>query len=536
LLVCPSGEGGVVRTGAEYRESLRDGRNVWVFGEGPVEDVTTHPATKPMVDEYAAWYDRYFDPEWQDVLLTDPDDKGERRPLAFEIPQSAQDLRRLGRAITSVHFTTGGNMTHTPGYGALIALGVLDAVTRLERGETEIRNAQAYRDNLAKTGRFLTFSSGAAPFGFRYRDDEKERAALRLVKERDDGVVLSGKVSMHTTTPFAEDVLITGGTQLDPESDKRSWFIVPVNSHGLRVVTRRMASRHKNPFLSPMSSRFDELDAQIWLDGVFVPWERVFTGESPFGSQSNDSSIGTARSRAASSIAAWLFWHQHYGWLAKAEFSLGLALALSQVMGLKDNPATIEQLTDMIVDVQTARSCVTAAELDPEYSTAGYLMPNQLHVASASIYTLRARQRVAEVLRGLPGSSIVIAPADTDFDDEFMARELEQALGGGGYTAKQRAALLQLAWDHVGSALDHREAIYEMHANGGVGAWRLRMRALFDSYNELANGVLKNVSLEMPEVDVTSLRNIPMGARVPRQPTIATSPEVPKADEAPAKP
>jgi 4-hydroxyphenylacetate 3-monooxygenase len=520
-----------LRTGAEYRESLRDGRNVWVFGEGPIDDVTTHPATRAMVDEYALWYDRHHDPAWQDVLLTPPEAGAERRPVAFEVPQSAADLRRLGQAVRRVHMVTAGNMTHTPGYGALIALGVLDAVTRLQRGETEISNARAYRDNLARTGRFLTFSSGAAPFGFRWREDEKERASLRRVKERDGGVVLSGKVSMHTTTPFAEDVLITGGTQLDPDSDRRSWFIVPVNSSGLRVVTRRVANRHANRFLSPMSSRFDELDAQIWLEEVFVPWERVFTGESPFGVQNEDSSLGTARARAASSIAAWLFWHQHYGWLAKAEFSLGLALALAQVMGLKENPATIEQLTDMIIDVQTARSCVTASELDPEYSAGGYLMPGQLHVASASIYTLRARQRVAEILRGLPGSSIVIAPADTDFDDEFMARELEEAFGGGGYSAKQRAALLQLAWDHVASSLDGREATYEMHANGGLGAWRLRMRALFDSYNELANAVLDNVDLDIPPVDVTSLRNIPMGARVPRQPV-----QAPKPGEAATRP
>ncbi len=61
-----------MRTGAEYRESLRDGRNIWVMGEGPIDDVTSHPATAGMVEEYVAWYDRHFDPDWQDVLLTEP--------------------------------------------------------------------------------------------------------------------------------------------------------------------------------------------------------------------------------------------------------------------------------------------------------------------------------------------------------------------------------------------------------------------------------------------------------------------------------
>ena len=42
-----------MRTGREYRDALRDGRRVWVMGEGWVEDVTTHPATQAMVEEYA---------------------------------------------------------------------------------------------------------------------------------------------------------------------------------------------------------------------------------------------------------------------------------------------------------------------------------------------------------------------------------------------------------------------------------------------------------------------------------------------------
>ena len=63
----------VIRTGAEYRDSLRDGRKIWVVGEGRVDDMTTHPATRAMVDYYVAWYDRHFDPEWQDVLLMPPD-------------------------------------------------------------------------------------------------------------------------------------------------------------------------------------------------------------------------------------------------------------------------------------------------------------------------------------------------------------------------------------------------------------------------------------------------------------------------------
>ena len=79
-----------MRTGADYRQSLRDGRRVWVMGEGQVEDVTTHPATHAMVEEYAAWYDRHLDPAWQDLLLTPPNGDRERIPLAYVMPKSAE--------------------------------------------------------------------------------------------------------------------------------------------------------------------------------------------------------------------------------------------------------------------------------------------------------------------------------------------------------------------------------------------------------------------------------------------------------------
>ena len=494
-----------MRTGADYKESLRDGRDVWVVGEGAVADVTAHPSTSAMVDEYVAWYDRHFDADWQDVLLTPPDEDGYRHPLALTPPKTSADLRRLGKAISAVHFVTGGNMTHTPGYGALIALGLLNVLKRLDNSpaqrDGDIEKAEAYLESLAESGRFLTFAGGGPLIGTRLREDESERTALRLVSETAEGIVITGKIQMHTSTPFAEDLLITSRDELPPGSGRHLWFIVPVNSPGLRVVSRRIAARHENRFLSPLSSRFDELDSMVWMEDVFVPRSRVFTGEP------------LSRNRRHS-LVCWLLWHHSYGWLAKAELTLGLALALAEVMGLKHNPQTIEQLVELTVNVQTTRTCMTAAELDPETTASGYALPNQLHVASAGINTLRVRQRMGEILRALPGSSLVNAPADTDFADPKMAAELEDAFGGGGYTAMQRAALLQLAWDQVSSGLDGREAVFELHASGGLEAWRRRLASWFERYNELANGVQDFIQVDLPPLDLSSLQEV---QNVPRR-------------------
>jgi 4-hydroxyphenylacetate 3-monooxygenase len=485
-----------MRTGKEYRETLRDdGRRVWVIGVGAIDDVTTHPATRAMVDEYVAWYDRHADPAWQDIVLAPPDASGVRTPWSFVVPTRPEHLRGMGRCYAATTFPTAGNVTHTPAYGHLIALGVHDAVLQRKAAPEQGPNAAAYRELIVRTGRFLTFCAGAATIGARLDPDPARRLALKLVRETDAGVIVSGKVGMHTSPAYAEDVYVGShnGIEIGPH---RASFIVPVAAPGVTVVCRKTSVHHPSPFIAPLSSRYDELDGQMWLDDVFIPWERVFLTEA-----------------SPDPVASWLFWHQLYCWLAKAEFTLGLALACADALGLREHDATIEYLVDLIVDVQTVRTCQTAAELDPERSEAGFAIPNRSHVAAGSIAMLKARQRMAEILRTLPGSSLVVAPADSDLASREVGAGLDESFTGGGYTALQRSALLQLASDHVISSLDGRESAFELHANGGIPAWRGRLRRFFADYNTLANAVLRALPLEMPPIDLTHIREMPLAPR-----------------------
>src|SRR5712671_2789293 len=153
----------MMRTGAGYREALRDGRKVWVMGEGLVADVTTHPATAAMVEEYVAWYDRHFGPAWQDILIAPAASGREATAWAYLLPLTSEDLIGMGRSFAKTIFLSAGNITHTPGYGHLISLGVLTAVQQQNVSPKQIADALAYRELIAETGRFLTFCGGAAP-------------------------------------------------------------------------------------------------------------------------------------------------------------------------------------------------------------------------------------------------------------------------------------------------------------------------------------------------------------------------------------
>src|SRR6516225_7937298 len=485
-----------MRTGADYRQALRDGRRVWVMGAGMIADITTHPATRAMVDEYVAWYDLLRDPAWQETALRPSDET----PWAYVAPKTADDLGGMGRFFAATTFLSAGNITHTPCYGHMIALGILASVQERGVSPEQVANAARYRKMIAEAGRFLTFCGGAPTIGYRMRENPADRAALKIVRETDAGIVVKGKIGMHTSPAYAEDVYVGSISGLKI-GENFATFIVPVDAPGVTTVCRKPATRDANPFVAPLSSRFDELDGQMWLDEVFIPAERIFLlGPSP------------------EPVVRWLIWHHLYGWLSKAEFTLGLALALTHAMGLVKNEATVEYLVDLAIEVQTVRSCLTATERDPQFTQEGYCVPNHSHLSVGGIAILKARQRMAEILRILPGSSLVVAPSDRDLAAPEMAAGLESAFGGGGYSAVQRAALLQIAWDHVSSALDGRESAFELHASGGIPAWRGRLRRNFEGYNELANAVLRRLDLPMPEIDLDRLRDVPWAPRRPVTP------------------
>ena len=418
-------------------------------------------------------------------------------PWAFVLPRSVDEVVAIGRAITKTIFLSAGNITHTPLYGHLIQMGVLVAAEDRNAGPRHPANAEAYRRHIAETGRFLTFCGGAAIIGQRMQPDPADRVAVKKVRETDKGMIVRGRLGMHTSPAYAEDVYVGSLTGLQVDGHPAG-FIVPVGAPGVTTLCRKPAVREANPFMAPLSSRYDELDGQMWLDDVFIPWERVFAVDP-----------------APEAIPRWLRWHHLYGWLAKAEFTLGVTLALADAMGLKEHDPTIEYLVDIIAEVQMVRTCITAAERDPEFTATGYCVPNHAHLAAGGIALFKARQRISEILRIVPGSSLVVAPGDGDLAIPELALGLDESFGGGGYTARQRSALLQLAWDHVSSALDGRESAFELHASGGLPGWRHWLRRSFHDYNRLANAVLEMISVPMPKVDVAGIGTAAVAARRP---------------------
>jgi len=112
----------------------------------------------------------------------------------FVLPRTREDVIGMGRSFAKTTFLSAGNITHDPAYGNLIALGVLTAVEAQNAAPQQADNVLAYRAMIARTGRFITYCGGAPIIGQRLRPDPADRVALKLVRETDAGVVISGRL------------------------------------------------------------------------------------------------------------------------------------------------------------------------------------------------------------------------------------------------------------------------------------------------------------------------------------------------------
>jgi 4-hydroxyphenylacetate 3-hydroxylase N terminal len=106
------------QTGAEYLESLRDGREVYIYGER-VADVTAHPAFRNTARMAARLFDALHDPERADQLLLPTDTgSGGKTHAFFKAPTNLDESIAGRNAIAAWARITYGWMGRAPDYKA----------------------------------------------------------------------------------------------------------------------------------------------------------------------------------------------------------------------------------------------------------------------------------------------------------------------------------------------------------------------------------------------------------------------------------
>src|SRR5256884_200280 len=265
-------------TGAEYLESLRDGREVYIYGER-VKDITTHPAFRNSARMIARLYDALHDPAKKDVLTTETDTgSGGFTHKFFRTPRSAEDLVGARDAIAEWARMTYGWMGRAPDYkGSFLA--TLDA------------NAEFYAPYQANSRRWykeaqekvLYFNHAIVnpPVDRNLAPDQVGDVYMHVEKETDAGIVVSGAKVVATGSALTHYNFIAHYGPIPVQKKEYALVCaVSMDTPGVKLICRpsyeMTAEVMGSPFDYPLSSRLDENDSIFIFDRVLVPWENVF--------------------------------------------------------------------------------------------------------------------------------------------------------------------------------------------------------------------------------------------------------------------
>lgn len=454
--------------GKRYVESLRDGREVWLHGE-KVADVGKHPAFSGVVRTIAELYDLQHQAPTQDVM-TYVDEDGVRGSLSYLAPTSPEDLLRRRRNTELWTERSFGMLGRLPDFCAAMLVGFCDV-------RAELNALQAgFGDNAASYLRFARHNDLALSHGLHdphmdktLRPRQDPDRCLRIVRERDDGIVVRG-ARFSTLGPLSNEVVIAPTYVLaEDEPEFALWFSAPVSLSGIRQICRHPFSRRPRTADHPLSTRYDEQDVLMIFDDVLIPWERVFLMRAP----------KEANALFRSRVMSWASYASVLQLIARLELLIGTAHLLAETGGIAGRPHVMHDMGELVSYAGMFKGILRAAEVDCVRTPGGHCALGD----TAYIRPLVAMtsERIVNLFEHVATSAPVFTPTAEDFDVPELRPLLDVYGRGRGVDAVYRHKLCRLAWELALDSFGGRQQLYErLHA----GSPEVLVSAAYQRYDK----------------------------------------------------
>ncbi len=431
----------MLRTGAQYLDGIRDGREVYVGGER-VRDVTTHPALAPIVAARARIYDMAHEEKFADTLGYG--DGNARHSVFNRPPTTKQDWHDKWRAVDVVLQDLGGVVTRVGDetVGEMWSLqdgrDVLAEIDPRFAGNID-RHIQA-----VVTDDPFHVSANTDPKGDRSLavDRRDPDMMVRVTKETDAGIIIRG-AKFETAACYADQAFLkpTVGAWTDErESNHAVGCIVKMGAPGVKHICRAGFAGRADPADTPLASRFDEVEALVVFDDVLIPWEDVFFYR---------------HTRAAQHIRATVHRYSAFPYVLRllyvADMMIGAAMWSAKQTGLEKLQSVQEKLADLVCYREGIRAHLEASIALVETSPAGLAMPNQSILYAGRVLACSQLPAMMHTARELIGGQICVTPESDQFAGEAAPWLQKFYTLNDSWHADDRRKLLAFARDLLNS-------------------------------------------------------------------------------------
>ncbi len=445
----------MIRTGEQYIESIRDGREVYVNGE-KVKDVPSHPMFKPLVDIRARIYDMAHDPDTADLMTYE--ENGDRFATGLKLPYTQEDWWKKRRATDTVFEDARGVITRVGDETVGEMWSLFDGQDVLNEVDPQFsENIKRHIDKVIMEDPFHV-SANTDPKGDRSKPPQEQDPdfLLHVVKETDAGIVVRG-AKYETAAPYANQAFTKptiANWGSDALSDYAVGFICDLGSAGIKMICRTGFAGRAPIEDYPLSNRFDEVDALVIFDNVQIPWENV---------------LFYRHTRAATFIRATLHRYSAYAFVQRilkfADMMIGAALFNARQTGLEKQPAVQEKLAQLAVYREGINAHLTAAIALAEKSPGGLLMPNQSQLYTGRVHACSNLAPMMHIARELCGGQICVTPDAAAFSDPEAGKWLKKYYSiNEQWVSDDRRKLLAFARDLLNSDYAGHRLTFQLFA------------------------------------------------------------------------
>jgi 4-hydroxyphenylacetate 3-monooxygenase len=461
-------------TGDEYIESLRDGREVYIYGER-VKDVTTHPAFRNTARMFKRMFDALHDPKHKDKLLVPTDTgSGGMTQAYFKAPKTQQEMVFGRDAIAEWSRLSYGWLGRAPDYkGAFLAtLGVT-----VDFYAPYHENAKRWYQYCQEHVPFVNHAIIHPPVDRNLPPHQVGDVYVHVDKETDAGIVVSGAKVVATGSSLTNYTFIAHHG-LIPVQDKNfaAIFMIPTSAPGVKLICRpsyeMTSTAMGSAFDYPLSSRLDENDAVFVLDKVLVPWENIFL----YGDVEKANNFFPQ-----TGFLPRLYVHACTRLAIKLDFIAGLLLKAVESAGTKDFRGVQANVGEVLAWRNMFWGLTEAMVKNPKPWVGDYLLPDiepghAYHIMSNFAYT-----KVKYIIEQTVASGLIFLTSSArDFKNPEIRPYIDKYMrGSNGYSAVDRAKVLKLLWDAIGTEFGGRHELYEI--NYGGSSEEIRRYVLFTS-------------------------------------------------------
>ncbi len=467
-----------VRTGAQYLHDVNQSpRELWIDGRRITGAVAEDAAFRRLAGSIAGLYDLQQQPGLQEDMTYQSPSSGDRVGLSFLTPRTKDDLARRRRMMQHWANFSGGIMGRTPDYLNSDLMALASASGFFDQndprfGENVRRYYEYVRENdLCLTHTLINPQSNRAVGPSQQSDPY---IAARILEKTSAGVVVRG-ARMLATLPLADEILVFPSTVIRATDEDKPYayaFSLPCATPGLRFICRESFDYGRPEFDHPLASRFEEMDAMVVFDDVLVPWDRVFLLEN--GELCNrlysdtDATVHMTHQVVVKNIA-------------KAEFVLGVASTIVDMIGIEQFQHVQEKIAEMIIAVETQKAFILASEANAHENPYGVMTPDWTPLNIARNTFPKIYPRLVEIIQQLGASGLMAIPTERDLSEPTLRRDIDRFYQARNTDAATRIRLFRLAWDLALSSFAGRQVLYERFFFGDP----VRMAgALYFSYDK----------------------------------------------------